>query len=195
MSISVDITKTHIIGELFAIQREGKDELIKFLQESDFFTAPASTKFHDADDGGLALHSWTVYRLLKHKNKFLELGLPDDTIRITGLLHDLCKIDTYVLGKKWVKNENTGWKWTEEPTWKVVDQKPYGHGEKSVIILQKYIELTHAEILMVRWHMGSWEPGVLFPYPTGFSFSKATELCPGIIAISCADQEARIKTQ
>lgn len=184
-----------IIEQLSLVERTGMDELMEFLQTSDYFTCPASTKFHDADVGGLALHCWTVFRLLKHKNKFLELGLPEDTVRIVGLLHDMCKVDTYVLGKKWIKNENTDYKWKQEPVWAVVDNEPYGHGTKSVIMLQNYIKLTRDEILMLVYHMGGWTAGIHTRYPIGFAYDRAVNLCPGVIAIATADQEARILTE
>lgn len=194
MKQETDQITERIIGELSVVERDGMSGLLKFLQTSDYFTCPASTKFHDVDDGGLAVHSWTVFRLLKHKNQFLNLDLSEDTIRITGLLHDLCKVDTYILGKKWVKNESTNHKWVSEPVWTVIDNEPYGHGEKSIIVLQRYIKLTRDEILMLRWHMGAWTAGVHIRYPLGFAYDRAVKLCPAILAIATADQEAKLLT-
>lgn len=195
MKQETDKITERIIGELSQIERDGMGELLKFLQTSDYLTCPASTKFHEVDDGGLALHSWTVFRLLKHKNQFLNLGLPEDTVRITGLLHDLCKVDTYVPGKKWIKNESTNNKWEQIPKWKVVDNEPYGHGEKSIIMIQNHIKLTRDEILLIRWHMNGWTSGIHIRYPLGYAYDRAVELCPAVIAIACADQEARLLTE
>jgi len=183
--------KERILNELKQVDRQGMPKLMKYLQESDFFTAPASTKHHDSEAGGLAYHSWTVFRLLKQKNEAYNLQLHEDTVRITGLLHDMCKIYYYELGKKWVKNAETGWKWVQEDTWLVEDQFPIGHGEKSVIVLQRYIRLTDREALMIRYHMGAFDPMIHF-YPSKYAFSDAIEACPAIVALASADWESRI---
>jgi len=183
--------KDQILEELVQVKRPDIPELIKYLEESDFFTAPASTRYHDSEPGGLAYHSWTVFRLFKHKNGIYKLDLPGDTIRIAGLLHDACKINYYKMGKKWYKDESTNWKWAQQDVWQVEDQFPVGHGEKSVIVLQKYIALTEVEILLIRWHMSSFDAATHF-YPHKFAFNDALEKCPGIVALASADWESRI---
>lgn len=186
--------KDCILEELRQVDKKGIYELIEYLEESDFFTAPASTKFHNSEAGGLAYHSWTVFRLFKHKNSIYKLALPEDTLRIAGILHDACKINYYVLGKKWYKDESTNWKWAQKDMWLVEDQLPIGHGEKSVIVLQKFIPLTDIEIMLIRFHMGSFDISTQF-YPTKYAFSDALDKCPAIIALASADWESRIVPQ
>ena len=193
--------KEKIISLLETVQREGMQDLINYLESSDYFTAPASTKYHSCHPGGLAEHSLNVYKLLEHKNKVYKLEIPQESIIIIALLHDLCKVDFYATEKKSVlkgkikvmKNRKVDgeWKqveeevndWQEEDTYTVKDQFPAGHGEKSVIILQKYIKLTDFEIMAIRWHMG-------FSEQVGYSFNNVLELMPSIIAIYTADLEA-----
>ena len=130
------------------------DKLLNFLETSDFFTAPASTKFHLAYEGGLAEHSWNVYTIFNEKLKTYSLEFGKDSIALCGLLHDICKTNFYVRGKKNVKEDG---KWIEKEVWMVKDSLPFGHGEKSVYLLQKYIELSDEEALTIRWHMGFTE--------------------------------------
>lgn len=92
--------KEDILNLLGLVKREGMPALITYLKESDFFTAPCSTQFHLACEGGLAKHSLNVYDLLTEKVKRYSLGTPEDSIVICGLLHDLCKTNYYVRGKR-----------------------------------------------------------------------------------------------
>ncbi|MCR5350083.1 MAG: HD domain-containing protein [Acholeplasmatales bacterium] len=141
------------IETLAKVNRPGIPELIKYLlEESTFFTDPASARFHGNWEGGLCAHSYRVYQ------EFVKLtGRDDDTAKVACLLHDVCKIGTYKLGSKNVKNPDTG-KWESVPQYENQSNGfPCGHGEKSVIFLFKYIPLTEEEILMIRWHMGPYE--------------------------------------
>jgi hypothetical protein len=151
--------------------------LIDWLIGTDYFVAPASTKYHGAEPGGLAKHSLNVYELFKHKNEFYKMGLPEETVIICSLLHDACKIETYVRVEA-------------EKKYKVEDMLPLGHGEKSVMMLQKFIPLSAKEMMIIRWHMLAFDAGIHFWYPTGASFNKARDFCPELIAFSCADLEA-----
>lgn len=146
--------KDSIISELMTIQREDIPALIDHLRSTDFFIAPASSKFHLDHVGGLAQHSWNVYRQLHSINESYKLGYSEDTIKICGLLHDFCKIDIYRLTKKPVKKDG---RWIEEEHYAVFDHNPLGHGEKSVIGIQQFIKLSREEALAIRWHMGPWD--------------------------------------
>jgi len=119
--------KDKIIAELKKVKREGIEKLIEWLEKSDFFTAPASTRFHNNKNGGLAEHSWNVYTLLKDKNERFKLGLSEETIILTGLLHDCCKINTYSV------NNKGKYPYTKD------DAFPFGHGEKSVLYNQSLL--------------------------------------------------------
>ena len=84
--------KDKFIGLLRETKREGIENLIDFLEKTDFFTAPASTKFHNSFEGGLLAHSLNVYEALE---SLVKGKWPEDTIRIVALLHDICKINLY----------------------------------------------------------------------------------------------------
>ncbi len=145
--------KELIIKLLRETSRPGIDNLISFLETTDFFEAPASSKYHLAEEGGLAKHSLNVYfNLLKmSENRYSE-----ESLKIVALLHDICKINIY---KKSVKNiQNKDGKWVPTQTYIIDDDLPLSHGEKSVMIIQKFIELTEEEVLTIRWHMGGFEP-------------------------------------
>jgi len=172
--------------ELGAI--DGGDNLLYYLENgTDFETAPGSTIFHSNGEGGLAKHSWNVYELLKEKVERFELKTPSRSVAICGLLHDACKLNTYVKGKKWSKDTGT---WQQIDCWEVKDEFPFGHGEKSVAVLQRFIKLTDEEMLAIRWHLGPFLPGTHFPYPDGMAYKKAKELYPLVTLLYAADLES-----
>lgn len=176
-------TKAKIISLLGAVDRKGMGALIATMEGSDFFTAPASTKYHLAYEGGLADHSLNVHDVLSQKNLYLDLGLAEDTVRITSLLHDLCKMDTYVIAKAWRKDANN--KWEQYDRYEYREKFPVGHGEKSVMLLQQYIRLTPEELVMIRWHMGGYEPRENYG-----AISNAWGLYKAAVALHTADLEA-----
>lgn len=167
--------------------RQGIGGLIKFLETSDFFVAPCSTEYHLSIRGGLAEHSTNVYRLLKEKVEHYDLNITDSSIVICALGHDLCKANFYIKG---TKNVQVNGKWEKKEVYKVNDQFPFGHGEKSVSILQDYIKLTHEEKLAIRWHMTAFDPGIHFGYPSGFPFREAAKRYPLVTLLFTADYEA-----
>ena len=166
------------------IKRNGIEELLLYLEQTDFYSAPASTRFHGNYAGGLVEHSLNVYKSAKQlANQHSELNIPAESIAIAALFHDLCKANFYVLSTRNVKDENTGI-WRKEPFYKTDDQYPLGHGEKSVIILMKYLHLTDDEIYAIRFHMGfsgTEDPG---------NVGRALEMFPLAYALVCADMEA-----
>ena len=196
--------QSDFIEEAKVIKRIGIDVLLDYLkEETDFYTAPASSKFHGAHEAGLLLHSLTVYDIMKGLDEMLDLNLSKESIAICGLFHDVCKTNFYQLDEeepsqaqlKYVQDlcEQVGIKMpsktertksyissvindlksgTKElpifrPSYKVVDQLPMGHGEKSVYIINKFMPLEDAEALAIRWHLGGFDPGVNFNYPSG----------------------------
>lgn len=183
--------KQQIIEILLEVKRKGMDKLIAYLEESDFFTAPASTKYHNCNEGGLAEHSLNVYTCLTEKNTTYNLGLDKEIIAITALLHDVCKINFYKKGFKNVKaGKKLDWKgrevdnWIEEEVWEVDDQLPFGHGEKSVITIMRFIELGDLEVAMIRWHMGA------FASKDDKALQNAMNKWPEVVALHTADLEA-----
>ena len=144
------------------IERDGADKLLEWLEKSDFFTAPASAKRHNSFMGGLCQHSINVY---KRFVKLLEMEFGDnwqekispESVAIMGLLHDVCKVNTYVEDVKNVKVDGV---WTQKPYYRVEDSLPYGHGEKSVYIISAFMKLTREEALAINWHMGEFDARV-----------------------------------
>lgn len=173
--------------------REGMDKLLRYLTTTDYYTAPASTRFHGNYDGALAEHSIHVAALLLKKNRELGLGFPDGTCVLAGLCHDLCKVNFYVpdYKNKKVYSENGSksdvkgrFDWEMVPSYTIEDKFPCGHGEKSVIMLQNFMRLTQDEILLIRWHMGP------FAAANEHDFNTALDFRPEIVAIFTADMEA-----
>lgn len=139
---------------LLSTKRPGIEKLIAWLDKTDLKTAPASTRFHNSVPGGLVAHSLNVYEELIKMTEYINLlKIPNDTLIITALLHDLCKVNYYIEDTRNVKNKETG-QWEQVPYYSVNDDFPIGHAEKSIIILQAFIPLSRTEIAMIRNHMG-----------------------------------------
>jgi len=190
--ITTNLSKEEIknlILDILTVKLSLSADLLKYLEtDSDFFTAPCSTEYHLNYEGGLAEHSLHVYNLLVDKIKYYEIkDIPESTIAICGLLHDICKTNFYTKGKKWVKI-NGGWQ--EQERWVVNDQFPVGHGEKSVFILQRFLKLTEEEIATIRWHMMFFDAGIHFNYPSGYPFRSAIKKYPLVTLLATADMEA-----
>ena len=150
--------KEQFIELLRSTNREGIENLINFLEKTDFFKAPASTRFHGDYEGGLLEHSMKVYEIFKEKvkNASIEMNVSNDTIIISALLHDVCKANFYKVDYRNAKNELGVWE--KVPYYTIDDQIPYGHGEKSVMMISEFIKLTPEEKYAIRWHMGFTEP-------------------------------------
>lgn len=163
--------KEEFIDLLKKTNREGIEGLLEFLEKSDFYTAPASTRFHGSEESGLLKHSLKVYEILKHKveNNVLELQVPEDTVIITALLHDICKTNFYAVDYRNAKNALGVWE--KVPFYKIEDTIPYGHGEKSVMMISEFIKLTNQEKYAIRWHMGYTEPKELYT-TIGLAYTK-----------------------
>lgn len=154
--------KEEFLGLLRSINREGMDKLIEFIEKSDFFKAPASTRFHGDYEGGLLEHSMKVYELLidKVKNSPIEINVPEESLIIIALLHDICKVNFYKVDYR--NTKNAFGEWERVPYYTVEDTIPYGHGEKSVMMITEYMKLTVEEKYCIRWHMGFTEPKELY---------------------------------
>ena len=144
------------------VTRDGADKLLEYLTNSDFFTAPASAKFHLAEEGGLCQHSLNVYKrllsLVRHEfGDDYQSVVSDESIAICGLLHDVCKVNYYTVDYRNVKE---GYEWVKKPYYKVDEKFPYGHGEKSVFIISQYMKLTAEEAMAINWHMGGFDERV-----------------------------------
>ena len=142
-----------------SIRREGADALLDYLEhKSDFFTAPASARYHGAWPGGLCEHSVNVYRCLaaylerERVKELYGLEYSQESVALVSLLHDVCKTGCYKAGTRNVKGPDG--RWQAVPTFYYEDSLPYGHGEKSVYILSGFLRLTREEAMAIRWHMG-----------------------------------------
>jgi len=178
------MTKQERIDEykkyMSVINRKGKETLIDWLvNETDFFTAPASSRYHNNHEGGLYEHSMNVLNYAKElylTSKKLDPTFPDlsaESIIICALHHDLCKVNFYGIETAWTKD---GYKWLEYETYKagLKNKLPIGHGEKSVMCLMKQgFELTDDEMLAIRWHMGPYgETGIDYNLAMGRELVK-----------------------
>ena len=167
------------------VKRDGADRLLAWLEKTDFFTAPASTRFHGACESGLVMHSLNVYTVLmqKHFN-------PDtdslESFTISALLHDLCKAEFYKTSTRNVKNEESG-KWEKVPYYMVEDSFPYGHGEKSVYLIERFLRLKPAEAVAIRWHMGGFDDAAR---GGNMAISLAYDAYPLAVKLHMADLEA-----
>ena len=139
------------------IHRDGINELLEWLQTSDFFYCPASAKFHGSYPGGLLEHSLNVYdEFARLASAYPELSIPLDTAIIITLFHDLCKVNLYATEKRNRKNAQGNWESYDAYTY--TEKLHYGgHGSKSVVILQNYIKLTTEEAVAINCHMGAWD--------------------------------------
>ena len=148
------------------ITRPGADKLLEWLEGSDFFYAPASTKHHLAKPGGLVEHSIDVYKRLRKLcmdnpiNEDVPWLTPgeEESIAICGLLHDVCKANFYTFEVRNRKNEQGNWE--QYNAYTVKDQFPFGHGEKSVYIVSTFLRLSREELMAIRWHMGGFDDTV-----------------------------------
>lgn len=186
-----------LMGE---VKREGKEKLLDFIRnKTDFFTAPASTRYHSSFEGGLLEHSLNVCDCLLRKMeeetwKNILAPLGREKLIVIALLHDICKVNMYEVGWKnqktykpdgTKKDEKGYFDWESVPTYTINDKIPYGHGEKSVMIIEEFMKLEKEERYAIRWHMAFSEPKENYN-----TLSAAIEKYPVILAVSEADLEA-----
>ena len=186
-------------SEMAKVNRPGVDKLMEYIRKSDFYTAPASTKYHLACESGLLQHSLNVLDALRGlltpadtqmttwhyttAGRAVET-ISDECVIIMALLHDICKTHFYGISTRNAKNEKTG-KWEKVPFYTVDDKMPLGHGAKSAMIIKQYMELTSMETYAIWWHMG-------------FNGNMENDTCVGlaiekypiVLALQTADMQA-----
>ena len=167
------------------IHREGAARLLEWLQTTDFFTAPASTRYHCACPSGLVMHSVNVYEVMVEKHFDPETDSME-SFALCALLHDVCKAQFYKISTRNVKNEKTG-QWEKVPYYTIEDAFPYGHGEKSVYLIERFVRLKPAEATAIRWHMGGFDDAAK---GGNFSISVAYDKYPIAVKLHLADLEA-----
>ena len=184
---------------LFSTKRPGIEKLVEYIRKTDFYTAPASTKYHGCHEGGLLEHSLNVYKCLmakKNSETWREVfqNITDENIIITALLHDLCKTNFYVVEMKNKKvysetgtkmDSNGRYDWVSVPGYSIEDKSPMGHGEKSVIMIMNFIKLVSNETYGILFHMG-----FTLPKEEWNTLSAAIQKHPFILAVHEADLEA-----
>jgi len=181
-------------AEMTKVSREGTNKLMGYIRKSDMYTAPASTRFHLSVAGGLLQHSLNVldaFRESLRKNddgtySYMVAGknvatITEESMVIMALLHDICKTNFYTVVMKWRKDKNN--KWEQYETFEVDDKVPYGHGEKSVMMIEEFMKLKPEERYAIRWHMGYTESDTL-------SLNNAIDKYPIIWALHSADTKA-----
>ena len=177
--------------ELFRtnVKREGMEDFLEWLEKSDFFVAPASTKFHSNVQGGLCFHTLNVFdRFIKNlemqygANWQKEFSLESATI--VSLLHDICKVDCYKMEMRNVKIDG---EWVKQPYFCCDESLPYGHGEKSVYIVSSFFKLTREEAMAINWHMGGFDQRVM---GGSYALSNAYYQYPVAVLLHVSDVEA-----
>ena len=166
------------------IGRSGADELLEWLESTDFFDAPASTRFHGDHAGGLCEHSVHVWEeLVRLLKAYPEVRVSGETAAIVALLHDLCKIGCY---KTEFRNQKVNNIWVKQPVYVFNEDFCFGgHGSKSVYLAQKYIRLTDEEAVAINCHMGPWDRN-----PSDYSLGNAYEQYPLAWLLHVADESA-----
>lgn len=193
MDIDITVYKQEFLDLLRSCKRDGIDDVINDLEEWGFFDAPASAGHHLNVKGGLVLHSLNtckaalkVWEGMKQLEPTLEREVPRDSVILASLLHDVCKTDIYQPTTKRKRNAMGVY---EDVLGYNVSYKnfPMGHGEKSlVLLLCSGLELTDAEMLAIRWHMGPW--GVnMNSYEDQRNYDTAHSLYPLVMIIHTAD--------
>lgn len=209
MEINLSENKHRFIELLRAkVQREGVNKLIAWLDREDFFTAPASTQYHLAVEGGLCQHSLNVYtEMMEMANLYypanaqgvrngVDMESPtafdDETIAIVSLLHDICKVACYKKGTRNVKNEQTG-RWEAIEVWKWDEQFKFGHGAKSVFIIQQFMRLNMLEAQAIRYHMAGKDDALSDSYDR--QYAEVFDINPVAVLVALADTAATFLTE
>lgn len=190
MDIDLERNKQKFL-ELFRanVHREGSEDFLAWLEKSDFFEAPASTKFHSNVTGGLCFHTLNVFDRFT-RNLAMQYGENwQDTVSlesatIMSLLHDVCKVDCY---KMELRNVKVDGEWVKQPYYAYDESLPYGHGEKSVYIISSFFKLSREEAMAINWHMGGFDQRVL---GGSYALSNAYYQYPVAVLLHVSDVQA-----
>lgn len=174
----IDNNWNYLKGLLLSTKRENIEELIKYIEGTDFKLAPASTMYHHSFIGGLVVHTIEVYKNAVELNKAMKFNISDEQMIIAAVLHDLCKANSYSTEKRNRKNAQGNW---EQYDAFINDDKwPIGHASKSIIIAQMFIKLDDLEISMIYGHMGPFDGNDVF-------YTRLAEKYPEAILMHTAD--------
>ncbi len=190
MDIDLEKNKQKFL-EIFRtnVHREGSEDFLAWLEKSDFFEAPASTKFHSNVPGGLCFHTLNVFDRFT-RNLVMQYGeswqdvVSLESATIMSLLHDVCKVDCY---KVELRNVKVDGEWVKQPYYAYDEALPYGHGEKSVYIISSFFKLSREEAMAINWHMGGFDQRVL---GGSYALSNAYYQYPVAVLLHVSDVEA-----
>ena len=200
--VNIEENKREFLDLLNSVNREGMKNIIEWLEnKSDFFTAPASSRFHGNYPGGLCEHSLNVYKAaihmrdhvmaLSHKySENIDTVCPDESVIIAALLHDVCKVNLYDKELKLFKDDNApiGSQWKHYESYVINDKFPMGHGEKSVFMIQQLgLKLTGQEVLAIRHHMGIWDVANVLSDYLKHAYNQTMNTVPLAILIALSD--------
>jgi hypothetical protein len=183
--MGVNDTKAEFKTEAAVIKRDGIKDLMEWLELTDFFTAPASTRFHGNFEGGLARHSLNVYSQLENLVDWYgyDKEYSRETLAIVALFHDICKVGYYKTEMRWRKDDKN--QWEQYATYRSQEDFAFGgHGSKSMFLVQNFIKLTPYEAVAINCHMGQWD-ATTYSNPTA-----AYEQCPLAWLLHVADEAA-----
>ena len=167
----------YLKGLLKSVKRDGIDDLIAYIESTDFKLSPASTQYHHSYIGGLVVHTIEVYKNAVELNKVMKFKIKDEELIMASILHDLCKANTYNVEKR---NKKINGQWHEVDAFTFDDKWPIGHASKSVIVAQMFVKLTDLEVSMMIGHMG--------PYAGDPNrYTQLAEKYPEIILLHTAD--------
>jgi len=165
-----------VIEKLQEVKRKGMSNLIVFLVGHDYFSAPASSKYHLSEVGGLVEHSINVYNQFHNRNKDCKLNIPQESVIIAGLLHDVCKCKLY-------NKTEDGYKVNKKIS-------KLGHADLSLAIIEKFITLTPLEKALIKYHMGIFGATGKYAEYTPEELMKATIKFPAVQIFASCDMEA-----
>lgn len=165
-----------------AIDRPGIQDLLDWITESDFFTAPASSRFHGAYVGGLVEHSLNVYDEMKRLlDAYPEIKVSEESVAVAALFHDLCKVNFYTVEKR--NRKNASGQWESYDAYAVQEKFCFGgHGSKSVYLIQHFMPLKPEEAVAIQCHMSCWDGNK--------DVGNAFENCPFAWLLHVADEAA-----
>ena len=153
---AMEENKKIFVDLLKSVERKGIDKLLEYLEtKTDFYSAPASTKYHNNCPGGLLAHTLNVYENFKKLLALREIEMSEDSIIISALLHDICKCNYYVLEQR---NRKINGKWEQVAVWsntKTVSP-PFPHAYRSVRMILQFFRLTPQEEFCIYYHMGPY---------------------------------------
>ena len=167
-------------------------KIIEWLRSTDFYRAPASSRYHDCYPSGLLYHTLKVYdNMLELRKASMFVPTSYDSISLVSLCHDWCKIGLYEVYLKNVKDEKTG-QWNQVEAYKRNVEGiilPLGHGVTSMFLAEKFFRLTPQEALAIRWHMSNYNVAE----SESFELEEAAEKINLVHMVQFADQLACTK--